>query len=235
VQTYKTYLRIPFVLVVARSTSKGIFVFKITMEKKCTKCKEVKSLDEFYNNKNYKDGKTFMCIVCVTKIVKDKRAIKIKQNLEYRETNKDRIKEYEKEYQKSLYKNRIKTDPLLKLTIRIRSLIFTSIKNKGYSKKTRTYNILKCKYCFLMQWLNGIASNGYAFGTGDLHIDHVIPVSWAQTEEELYLLNHYSNFQLLTSFENLSKNNRYVNPVNLARVLEHHPNPDKIREIHARL
>ena len=86
-----------------------------------------------------------------------------------------------------------------------------------------------------MEWINGIASNGYQYGFGDLHLDHVVPMSLAQTEDEAILLSHYSNYQLLSADENQRKGNRYVNPLNLARVLEHHPNPDKIREIHARL
>ena len=86
-----------------------------------------------------------------------------------------------------------------------------------------------------MTWLNGIASNGYTYGIGELQLDHVIPISLAQTEEEMLLLNHYSNYQLLSADENQSKGNRYVNPTNLKRVLEHHPNPDKIREIYSRL
>ena len=86
-----------------------------------------------------------------------------------------------------------------------------------------------------MEWLNYKASNGHTFGIGDLHIDYVVPISLAETEEEILLLNHYSNLQLLKANENLAKSNRYVNPTNLKRVLEHHPNPDKIREIHARL
>ena len=30
-------------------------------------------------------------------------------------------------------------------------------------------------------------------------LDHIIPVSWATTNEELYMLNHWSNFQPLCS------------------------------------
>ena len=35
------------------------------MEKKCTKCGEVKSLDEFSNDKSKKDGKQSRCKYCV--------------------------------------------------------------------------------------------------------------------------------------------------------------------------
>ncbi len=41
------------------------------------------------------------------------------------------------------------------------------------------------------------------------HLDHKIPASWASSEEELYKLNHYTNFQPLYWLDNLIKGNRY--------------------------
>ena len=275
-QTYKTYLKIPFVLVVARSNSQGIFVFKITMEKKCTKCGEVKSLDEFSNDKKCIDNKSYTCKSCNkyyrlinNERIKAYRLKYYKKNKEvlsakakrYVENNKEKVqikrkknyqkhKENIKEYAKTYYlKNkqkllqghnvytieRKKADSLFKLTCNIRSLISTTIKNQGYSKNTKCFNILKCEYSFLIQWLNGLASNNYNYSGKDLNIDHVVPISLAETEDEILLLNHYSNLQLLTKKENYTKGSKRVNPINLKRVLEHHPNPDKIREIHARL
>ena len=55
------------------------------MEKKCTKCGEVKSLDEFGNKKEYKDGKQFRCKLCQREYRK-----------KYLEKNKDKLKEYNK-------------------------------------------------------------------------------------------------------------------------------------------
>ena len=43
------------------------------------------------------------------------------------------------------------------------------------------------------------------------HLDHIIPISWAKDEEELYKLNHYTNYQPLSAIENLSKNNNLIN------------------------
>lgn len=38
-------------------------------------------------------------------------------------------------------------------------------------------------------------------------LDHIIPLSYATTEEEVYLLNHWSNFQPLCSrFNRVDKN-----------------------------
>ena len=290
-QTYKTYLKIPFVLVVARSNSKGIFVFKITMEKKCTKCEKVKSLDEFGNKKDGKYKRSSRCKTCDKLYYQNNREQKLEKVKEYRKNNHEKIAKYSKVYReknkeslnkykkkhalenKKKYKEsrlryqkdnkeaickrsrdyynnnkdkviklntkrnkeRIKKDILFKLSCGIRANIGVSLRQKGYTKKNKTNYILKCDYNFFMKWLNGVASNGYTYGIGDLHLDHVVPISLSETEEELLLLNHYSNFQLLTADENFSKGNRYVNPTNLKRVLEHHPNPDKIREIHARL
>ena len=164
----------------------------------------------------------------------------------YYNGNKEKVLEYQKQYGKNnrntinIWNRKYKkikktTNPLYKLKYNIGTNIRTALTNKGYTKNTKTFNILKCDYDFFMQWLNGLASNGHTYGIGDLHLDHVIPISLAQTEDEALLLSHYSNYQLLSADENQSKSNRYVNRLNLARVLEHHPNPDKIREIHARL
>ena len=210
--------------------------------KKCTKCGEVKSLDDFCNAKHGKNGKASRCKDCDKEYYKNNREKLIKNAKAYSFKNKEKIVEYRKDYfQKNKdelwrkLKIKINSDSILKLSYNIRHLICVSIRRQGYTKNTKTFNILKCDYDFFMQWLNGLASNGHTYGIGELHLDHVIPISLAQTEDELYLLNHYSNFQLLSADENQSKGNRYVSPTNLKRVLEHHPNPDKIREIHARL
>ena len=253
------------------------------MEKKCTKCGEVKSLDEFSNAKKGKHGKHARCKSCFKLYYQDNKEKYKQSNIIWQENNREYRKNISKEYYKKnkeyirkqhqkwnennkekrkIYdqknkhirqkyykenkeriikktgeytKERIKTDPLFKLTCSIRTNIGNSLIKSGYTKKAKSYNILKCEYDFFMNWLNGLASNGHTYGIGELHLDHVIPISLAETEDEAILLSHYSNYQLLSADENLAKSNRYVNPTNLKRVLEHHPNPDKIREIHSRI
>jgi len=242
------------------------------MEKKCNKCGELKSLDEFANQKNSKDGKKYNCRICQRtydanyrktnkeklrqkgrrlyknnnevmkeksyKFYKKNNKIILEKAKKYREDNKEKIKKSFKKWKennKEYEKERKKTNPMFKLRCYTKSNIFNALKRQGYGKNTKTYNILKCEYDFFLKWLNGIAGNGHTYGIGNLHLDHVIPISLAKTEDEALLLCHYSNYQLLSADENLAKSNRYVNPTNLKRVLEHHPNPDKIREIHARL
>jgi len=76
------------------------------MEKKCKKCGEVKSLDDFYNDKSRKDNKNPYCKLCIkekNKIHRKKYYQKHKEKLNaksklYFKKNKESMLEYGKEY-----------------------------------------------------------------------------------------------------------------------------------------
>lgn len=55
------------------------------------------------------------------------------------------------------------------------------------------------------QFLKGMSWENY----GDWHIDHIKPISKGNTEEEIYILNHYTNLQPLWAVDNLKKANRF--------------------------
>ena len=122
----------------------------------------------------------------------------------YRLQNADSLKEYLKEYMKS----RKSKDILFKLSCNIRTLLSCSIKDMGYNKGTKTEAILGCSFDFLkeyieskwepwMSWDNrGLYNGEFNYGWD---IDHIIPISSAKTEEEILLLNHYTNLQPLCS------------------------------------
>jgi len=140
---------------------------------------------------------------------------------EYYENNKDNLKEYrEKNKERILYKKnqyvrlRSQSDPIYKLTRNIRNLIRISTKNNGYSKKSKTYNILGCTYeefklyieSQFKEWMNW---DNYGKYNGEERcgwdFDHIIPISSSKCEEDVIRLNHYSNIQPLCSYIN-----RYV-------------------------
>ena len=153
---------------------------------------------------------------------------KIKQlSKQYYEENKEKINQRNNQYKKQ----RRKTDPILRLSFYTRNSIYNSLKRKGYSKNTNTYKILGLEYEDFYKWLNTEASNGLNFDADDVHVDHVIPVSFAKTEEQVLALNHYSNLQLLTSEENLNKKNTYIKQSNLDRVMKYHPNYSMLTKI----
>jgi hypothetical protein len=70
------------------------------MIKKCSRCKKIKELNEFYDRKRYKDGKSCQCKECLKdmgKISKRKNEKQVKKyNIEYRKENILKIKEYHK-------------------------------------------------------------------------------------------------------------------------------------------
>ena len=86
-----------------------------------------------------------------------------------------------------------------------------SVKRNGYSKKTKTHQILGCSFEEFrdhiekqfepwMNWGNHGKYNGQPNFGWDF--DHIIPHSSAVTEEEVIKLNHYTNLQPLCSHIN---------------------------------
>lgn len=125
---------------------------------------------------------------------------------EYREANKDKMTEWSKEYRKE----REKVDPVFKLVRRIRTLIYIKIRSHGYTKKSKTYSILGCSYDefathIAKQFTQGMSWENY----GDWHIDHIIPVASATSEDDVIRLNHYTNLQPLWARDNLVKGCSY--------------------------
>ena len=145
------------------------------------------------------------------------REIILKKKKEYRQQNKDKIKEYRltiKEGLRNYYNDKYSTDNLYKLSHSTRCLISGSLRKKGFSKKSKTCEILGCtfeefktylesKFKPWMDWNNYGNWNGQPKEMNvSWDIDHIIPLSSAITEEDIINLNHYSNLQPLCSYYN---------------------------------
>lgn len=136
---------------------------------------------------------------------------------EYRENNKDYRKKYDKEYREKnkeilnfKRKEKIKNNTLFKSKEKIRILIANSIKKMGYSKNSRTHEILGCSFEYFKEYIESLFTDGMSWENhGEWHLDHKIPISWSQTEGDLIRLNHYTNFQPLWKQDNLSKGHRW--------------------------
>lgn len=138
---------------------------------------------------------------------KNREKLKQQYRLHY-EKNKIKIKQkckfYREKYSKQLYqnfRNRLNNDKFFKFKYQIRNLIRTSIKHKGYSKKSKTFQLLGCSMDQLYEYLGQQPE-------GRIHIDHICPLSQAQNEQECMLLQHYTNLRYLNASDNLSKSNR---------------------------
>ena len=121
--------------------------------------------------------------------------------------NKGQIKETNKQYAN----NRMKTDPLFALTCRIRCLIRGSITKRGYTKKSKTHEILGISYVELKEHMERQFTKGMNWENRDQwHIDHIIPLATAQCEDDIIKLNHYTNLQPLWAEDNLSKGSKLI-------------------------
>jgi len=204
--------------------------------KKCTKCKVDKEITEFFKDKQRKGGLYPSCKECgkeyhkeynkknKDKIIEHKKEYykknknKInKSNKEYYEENKDKVAERVKEYykenkykiierQNEYVKNRRLSDPLYKMKSNLRSRTYKAFKHKGYSKKTKTQEMLGVDWEITKKHIERQFTNGMNWSNqGDWHIDHIIPLSSANTEERLKKLCHYTNLQPLWAVDNLIK------------------------------
>ena len=136
----------------------------------------------------------------------------------YYAKNKDKVAEYyqknkeaKTKYQRDYYNSRYKTDPIFKLKNDISGLIRLATKRKGYTKKCKTTDILGCSIEFFKEFIAEKFTEGMTWDNyGEWEFDHRTPISWAETEEEVRELNHYTNFQPKWRKDNIAKGNKFA-------------------------
>ena len=199
--------------------------------KVCKKCDKDKLLSEFGTHCRLKSGISNVCFDCrriETKIFYEKNKEKelernrkksknfrlnnhekaLKALYEWKNKNKDYINEYAKKYNTYQYNN----DEIFKLKTIIRNRIKKFLTLKNIDKKNKTFDIVGCSPEHLKEYLECKFTEGmYWEKMGQyIHIDHIIPLSSAKTEEEVYKLCHYTNLQPLWAKDNLRKHNKIV-------------------------
>jgi len=164
-------------------------------EKVCGRCKQIKPSSSYNKDNNTVHGLSSRCDTC-------------------------RKDEYERRKEKMMLNNKIrhkeksKNDPFYRLITSIRGRIKNSlfIYLKDNAKKSKgSEEILGCswkefKIHIESQFLPWMTWNNFGDACGDSpeydcswDLDHIIPITWAKTNNEVYMLNHWSNFQPLCS------------------------------------
>jgi hypothetical protein len=134
---------------------------------------------------------------------------------EHYQNNKESKLVYQREYQKnnkdkrnSYLIERRQNDSLFKLITNVRNLIYNSFYYNGYSKNSKTEELLGCSFEELKEYLESkfepwMNWNNRGLYNGELNygwdIDHIIPLSSVDKEDDIIKLNHYVNLQPLCS------------------------------------
>jgi hypothetical protein len=153
-------------------------------------------------------------------------------NKRYKEDNKEKINEQQKDYRNRNKerinedrRNRMKSNPLYRISTNVRNIVKYSIRRMGYTKRSKTYKILGCSFEEFklhiesqfepwMSWDNYGKIEVGKFNVG-WDMDHIIPISSATNEDDVIKLNHYTNLQPLCSYTNryLKKDTIYNSPL----------------------
>ena len=99
----------------------------------------------------------------------------------------------------------------LTLKINLKSTLSHNFKRNGYTKKSRSFEILGCSYVDFKEYIESqfedwMSWDNYGLYNGEekygWDLDHIVPLSSAECEGDIIRLNHYSNIQPLCSYVN---------------------------------
>lgn len=161
----------------------------------CSKCLVFQNKKDFHISRTKEKGIASECKKCRLLIAKTRY-------LNFTQADKDRINKNRRRYEKKQKLN----NPLFSLKKNVSRRLNLALKVKNWSKKSKFYDYLGCnkkqfKLYLELQFQVGMDWNNY----GLWHVDHIIPLSSAKTEQEMYKLCHYTNLQPLWAKDNLSK------------------------------
>lgn len=139
---------------------------------------------------------------------------KAESDKKYYEKNKEKIKEYRKKYKKTRNQKRnerLKTDKLFWFKTNYRKRTLQAFKRRGYKKNSKTQEILGIEWSVAKKHIERQFKKGMTWDNqGEWHIDHIIPLASATSEEELKKLCHYTNLQPLWAEENIIKRDKII-------------------------
>lgn len=187
-----------------------IQVFEFTKDSfVCSICAEIKTLSECYVLP--KRGVKTRCKECHNFNRKcdhyKNPQYSIDKNNEWLKNNKEKRRLFINDYMNT----RNKTDILFNLICKIRGRTKSAFRTNNWKKQDSITEALGCSPKELRDHLVSKFTEKMTeqdILNGNIHIDHIIPLSSAKTPEDLYKLTHYTNLQPLWAIDNLKKGNR---------------------------
>lgn len=189
------------------------------MAKVCTGCRQEKAEQEFRKENRSKDGLSTRCKECMSQKSKqyyseNKAEFSRKARIYYKKHALElnaRAKASRSKYaegRRHIDKIRRRECPKYAATIACRNRVSQAFRRRGYTKRSKAFEMIGCSAEYLKAHLESLFSSGMTWenrGVRGWHIDHKIPLASAKTIEDLERLCHYSNLQPLWFGDNLAK------------------------------
>jgi len=111
-----------------------------------------------------------------------------------------------RQHQRSYEKRKRESDHVHAMKERIGSAIRQSLINGGYTKKNRVQEIIGCTFTDFAKHIERQFAKGMTWDNrSEWHLDHITPISSAQSEADVIRLNHFINLRPLWAHENAAK------------------------------
>lgn len=106
---------------------------------------------------------------------------------------------------------RRRSDPYVRFVANIRTMLAHSM--RGYGKRSRSISIIGCTFDELKVHIEKQFTKGMRWELvgPEIEIDHIIPLSTANTEDEIIRLNHFTNLRPLWKLDNRKKRDKVLN------------------------
>lgn len=138
-----------------------------------------------------------------------------KRDKAYREKHKEHIRARHAAHRRKIrpkineyQTRRYSEDPLFRLRVTYRTRILDAMRRGGYTKRSKTSSLLGCNLETFKAHLESKFIPGMTWqnrGRYGWHVDHIIPLASAKTQEDIERLCHYTNTQPLWVQDNHSK------------------------------
>ena len=200
--------------------------------KECSRCHNIKSLDEFHKSSRSKDGHKELCKSCKkedhhTHYILNKDSY-IENNKLWTKRNRCKMRSYYRKYNKTQnrkkyitsyrIKNRLRrtiyqrrlmhTNISYRIATYLRHRLGSAIKSQNCQKINKTLILLGCSVKYFRAYLESKFSDGMTWDNyGKWHIDHIKPCATFDLSipSEQCACFHYTNMQPLWSMDNYRK------------------------------
>ena len=107
-------------------------------------------------------------------------------------------------------RERAKSDPRITLRSRLKAQLQISLRRIGANKKGRsTLSVIGCNLEELKQHIERQFVRGMTWENRHLwHVDHIIPLASAETEQDVLRLSHFTNLRPMWAADNIKKSDK---------------------------